>query len=108
MLSLLTLHLPLLTTIRFPLTITLGVLVALVLIPVMCHLWLDVRSGNINYVYFQELVWGVFFALLLLEVVTAAVKRQKQERCGSSSDIGSSSNGSNAGGDNVDDGGSVD
>lgn len=80
LLSLLSLHPHLVDSMRLKMVIILGSLVAAVDMPVMLHLWLDIRSGNVNYLYFQTLVWGVFLSLLLLEFTGAAVRGQKAER----------------------------
>ena len=55
-----------------------GLSVPAVLMPVMWYLWLDARSGNANYFYFQSLVCCVFLSLTVLEFVAAVVRIQKQ------------------------------
>ncbi len=52
-----------------------GLVVPLVLGPVMRYLWLEARSGNANYLYFQTLVWSSFLMLLVLEVTVVLVQR---------------------------------
>ncbi|EWM30401.1 conserved unknown protein [Nannochloropsis gaditana] len=73
--ALLTLHPTLLMALPSKiLLLGVGMGVPLVLSPIMSYLWLDARSGNANYLYFQTLVWSALNALLLLEVTVVLVR----------------------------------
>lgn len=61
------------------LVLGLGLSVSGVLMPVMRYLWLDARSGNANYFYFQSLVSCVFLCLVVLEFVVLVLQKQKEE-----------------------------
>ena len=67
------------------LVLSVGVGVPLLLAPIMKYLWLDARSGNANYLYFQTLVWTVFHSLLVLEVTVVLVQHATERRGGDES-----------------------
>jgi hypothetical protein len=74
-------HPDLLTALRPKLLVlSVGVGVPILLAPIMKYLWLDARSGNANYLYFQTLVWTVFHSLLVLEVTVVLVQRATKRR----------------------------
>lgn len=74
MLSLLT-HAPAVTqSMRHLPWITMGITVPLFVSPVMRHLWVDLGTGNANFVFFQGLCMWVSLGLLLLELVTAMLR----------------------------------
>jgi hypothetical protein len=50
--------------------------VPLILYVVDWDLWIHSGSGNANYIYFQCLAWNAFVAIIFLDFVGAAVKRQ--------------------------------
>jgi len=67
------------------LLLSVGVGIPLLLAPIMKYLWLDARSGNANYLYFQTLVWTVFHSLLVLEVTVVLVQHATKRRGGDES-----------------------
>lgn len=74
-------HPDLLTALRPKLLVlSVGVGVPILLAPIMKYLWLDARSGNANYLYFQTLVWTVFHSLLVLEVTVVLVQHATKRR----------------------------
>jgi hypothetical protein len=66
---------PLLSDFQSPLIPTLWTLYALILLPLLSHLWLTAASGNANFFYAAGLQYGLSGALIGIGVVWAGKKR---------------------------------
>ena len=76
-LSLILTHPLLVRRLRKMFAVAVGISISLALMPVMWHLWIYPGSANANYYYNQTLVYNFFVAMLVLEWIAAAVRREK-------------------------------
>lgn len=50
-------------------------------------MWLVTGNGNANYIFFQCFAYGLFVAVITLDVVSATVKRDKVRRIVEKGDV---------------------
>jgi len=49
----------------------------LVLMPVMLYLWLVTGSGNVNFFYFQSLLYNFCLSMFVLQFIAASMRHRK-------------------------------